>query len=166
MRPRLDAIDIKILATLQREGRITKLALAERVNLSPTPCWERLKRLEQAGIITGYGAQVALEKLAEHVVVFVTAELENHRAEDFERFEAAIEAEPEIARCWALGGGYDYAFQVITHNINSYQKLIDRLLDRKVGLARYYTYVVTKQVKDSDGPPLDELLGAGRKAGS
>lgn len=160
MRPRLDAIDIKILATLQREGRITKLALAERVNLSPTPCWERLKRLEEAGIITGYGARIALQKLAQHIVVFVTAELENHRAEDFERFEAAIRAEPEITACWALGGGYDYALQVVTRDINAYQQLIDRLLDRKIGLARYFTYIVTKAVKEGSALPLDLLLEA------
>lgn len=162
MQPRLDAIDVRILAILQSEGRITKLALAERVNLSPTPCWERLKRLEQAGIIKGYGAQIALERLAEHILVFVTAELENHRAEDFERFEAAIREEPEITACWALGGGYDYAFQVTTRSINSYQELIDRLLDRKIGLARYFTYIVTKTVKDSAGPPLTTLLDSGR----
>ena len=151
---------MKILAILQGEGRITKLALAERVNLSPTPCWERLKRLEEAGIITGYGAQIALEKLAEHIVVFVTAELENHRAEDFERFEAAIQGEPEVTACWALGGGYDYALQVVTRNINSYQRLIDRLLDRKIGLARYFTYIVTKEVKSSGGLPVELLLKA------
>ena len=160
MRPRLDAIDVKILAVLQAEGRITKLALAERVNLSPTPCWERLKRLEEAGIITGYGAQIALEKLTSHIVVFVTAELENHRAEDFERFEAAIRAEPEITACWALGGGYDYALQVVTRDINAYQQLIDRLLDSRIGLARYFTYIVTKAVKDGGSLPLDLLLDA------
>ena len=160
MRPRLDAIDIKILAILQREGRITKLGLAERINLSPTPCWERLKRLEEAGIIAGYGAQIALQKLAQHIVVFVTAELENHRAEDFERFEAAIREEPEITACWALGGGYDYALQVVTRDINAYQQLFDRLLDRKIGLARYFTYIVTKQVKDGGSLPLGLLLEA------
>ncbi len=158
MRPRLDAIDIKILAILQLEGRITKLGLAERVNLSPTPCWERLKRLEEAGIIAGYGARIALQKLAQHIVVFVTAELENHRAADFERFEAAIREEPEITACWALGGGYDYALQVVTRDINAYQQLIDRLLDRKIGLARYFTYIVTKQVKDGASLPLGLLL--------
>ena len=60
--PRLDPIDIRILATLQKEGRITKLALAERVNLSPTPCWERLRRLEKAGLITGYHARLSLRR--------------------------------------------------------------------------------------------------------
>ena len=161
---KLDDRDIRILSILQTEGRISKAELARRVNLSSSPCWERLQRMEQAGIITGYGAQVALEKLTEHIVVFVTAELENHRAEDFERFEAAIGREPEITECWALGGGYDYLLQVVTRNINSYQRLVDRLLDRKIGLARYFTYVVTKQAKTGGSPPLELLLGTGGKA--
>lgn len=154
----LDDRDIEILTILRQEGRISKSALAKRVNLSNSPCWERLRRLEQAGIITGYGAHIALEKLSEHIVVFVAAELENHRAEDFELFESAIGEEPEIVACWALGGGFDYLLKVISRNINSYQQLIDRLLDREIGLMRYFTYVVTKEVKSVSSLPLKRLL--------
>ena len=154
----LDDRDIEILTILRQEGRISKSALAKRVNLSNSPCWERLRRLEEAGIITGYGAHIALEKLTEHVVVFVLAELENHRADDFELFETAIRDEPEIIACWALGGGFDYLLKVVSRNINAYQKLIDRLLDRDIGLMRYFTYVVTKEVKSVSSLPLQRLL--------
>ena len=154
----LDDRDIAILTILRQEGRISKTELAKRVNLSNSPCWERLRRLEKAGIITGYGAHIALEKLTEHIVVFVAAELENHKAEDFERFESAIRDEPEIVACWALGGGFDYLLKVISRNINEYQQLIDRLLDRDIGLVRYFTYVVTKDVKSTSHPPLRGLL--------
>jgi len=157
---KLDDRDIRILAILQREGRISKSALAKRLNLSNTPCWQRLQRMEKAGIITGYGAHVALEKLTEHIVVFVVVEIESHRAEDFDLFESAIRAEPEIAACWALSGGFDYVLQVVTRNINTYQRLIDRLLDRRIGLVRYFTYVVTKEVKPLTGPALESLLGS------
>ncbi|HSS63222.1 MAG TPA: Lrp/AsnC family transcriptional regulator [Gammaproteobacteria bacterium] len=154
----LDERDIEILTILRQEGRISKSALAKRVNLSNSPCWERLRRLEDAGIITGYGARIALEKLTEHIVVFVVAELENHRAEDFELFENAIRDEPEIIACWALGGGFDYLLRVVARNINAYQQLIDRLLDRNIGLMRYFTYVVTKEVKSVSSLPLQRLL--------
>jgi len=157
---RLDDRDIEILTILRKEGRISKSALAKRVNLSNSPCWERLRRLENAGIITGYGAHIALEKLTEHIVVFVAAELENHRAEDFKQFETAILDEPEIIACWALGGGFDYVLQIVTRNINTYQRLIDRLLDRKIGLMRYFTYIVTKEVKSVSSLPLTRLLNA------
>lgn len=163
---KLDDRDVKILAVLQEEGRISKSALAKRVNLSNSACWERLQRMESAGIIAGYGAHIALEKLTEHVFVFVVAELGNHRAEDFELFEAAIEEEPEIIGCWALGGGLDYAMQVVTRSINTYQHLIDRLLDRDIGLTRYFTYVVTKEVKSGVNSPLRILLDQDPEAGA
>ncbi|UUX48972.1 Lrp/AsnC family transcriptional regulator [Nisaea acidiphila] len=151
---KLDARDLKILSILQTEGRISKSELAKRVNLSNTPCWERLQRLEAAGIVRGYGARIALEALAEHVTIFVTAELENHRSGDFSRFEDAVSGEPEIVACWALGGGLDYLFQVVTRSVGTYQLLIDRLLTGDTGLKRYFTYIVTKEVKNG-GVPLE-----------
>ena len=103
--PRLDARDIKILSILQREGRLSKSALAERVNLSSTPCWERLHRLEEAGIIESYGAQISLKAFGPVTIVFVEISIENHRSEDFQRFEKAIAKIPQIIECWAVGGG-------------------------------------------------------------
>ena len=88
---KLDERDLKILSILREEGRISKADLARRVNLSAAPCWERLQRLEKAGIIKGYHADVALKKLGAHIVVFMAAELEQHRAEDFQIFERAME---------------------------------------------------------------------------
>jgi DNA-binding Lrp family transcriptional regulator len=88
---KLDDRDIKILAILSREGRISKSDLAKRVNLSATPCWERLSRLEKAGIISGYRADIELKNIAPQVSVFVMAELENHRAATFQAFEQAVE---------------------------------------------------------------------------
>ncbi|WP_136660041.1 Lrp/AsnC family transcriptional regulator [Nitratireductor sp. XY-223] len=155
---KLDARDIKILAALSREGRMSKAALAQKVNLSATPCWERLNRLEKAGVISGYGAKIELKRIASHVSVFVMAELENHRAETFQTFERAVARHDEITSCWAIGGGYDYLLQVITRDIDTYQRLIDTLLESGTGLARYFSYIVTKPVKASPMPPFDILL--------
>lgn len=155
---KLDARDIKILAALSREGRMSKAALAQKVNLSATPCWERLDRLEKAGVISGYGARIELKRIASHVSVFVMAELENHRAETFQTFERAVARHDEITACWAIGGGYDYLLHVITRDIDSYQRLIDTLLESGTGLARYFSYIVTKSVKASPTPPFDILL--------
>jgi Lrp/AsnC family transcriptional regulator of ectoine degradation len=155
----LDDRDLKILAILQKEGRITKAALAERVNLSPTPCWERLKRLEDQGLIRGYHAEVALDRIAPHVTVFVAVELESHRTDDFRLFEQAVARREEIVACWAIGGGFDYLLQIVTTDINSYQRLIDALLGERIGMKRYFTYIVTKDVKSGTAPPLHLLLG-------
>lgn len=158
MRPlALDDRDIAILSILTREGRISKADLARRVNLSPTPCWQRLNRMEEAGLIRGYRADVALAKLAQHVMVFVTIELESHRAESFQTFERAVGRIDEITFCWALGGGYDYLMQVITRDVASYQALMDSLLESRAGVKRYFSYIVTKDVKAAP-PPLAALL--------
>lgn len=160
---KLDDRDIKILAILSREGRISKSELAKRVNLSATPCWERLSRLEKAGIISGYHADIELRHVAPQVSVFVMAELDNHRAATFQAFEQAIASYDEILSCWALGGGFDYLMHVVTRDIDSYQRLIDDLLARRAGLARYFTYIVTKPVKHSASLPFELLMDDGEE---
>jgi Lrp/AsnC family transcriptional regulator of ectoine degradation len=156
---KLDARDIAILRVLSTEGRIAKTALAERVGLSPTPCWDRMRRLEKAGLIEGYRADIALKKLAPHVTVFVAAELADHTAARFRAFEDAMLRYDEVVACWALGGGFDYLLQIVTRDIDAYQRLIDAMLDSRIGLARYFTYIVTKPVKGTSPPPLELLLG-------
>ncbi len=155
----LDSRDLRILSVLSREGRITKTDLARRVHLSATPAWERMKRLEQSGLIRGYHADVALAQISPHVAVFVMIELESHRPETFQAFERAVALHDEITSVWAIGGGFDYLVQVVTRDIDSYQRLIDALLAQRLGLRRYFSYVVTKDVK-AEPPPFDRLAGA------
>jgi Lrp/AsnC family transcriptional regulator of ectoine degradation len=155
---RLDQRDIAILRVLATEGRISKTDLAARVGLSATPCWERLRRLEKAGLIEGYRAEIALRKLGPHVTVFVAAELADHTAARFRAFEEAMGRYDEVVACWALGGGFDYLLQIVTRDIDAYQRLIDAMLDARIGLARYFTYIVTKPVKGTAPPPFEALF--------
>ncbi|MHA7772768.1 Lrp/AsnC family transcriptional regulator [Roseibium sp. M-1] len=155
---KLDDRDLEILKVLVIEGRLSKADLAKKINLSPSPCWKRLERLEAAGIIEGYGARISLKALGSHVTVFVTIELEHHRAEYFQTFERAIRSSEEVTACWAIGGGLDYLMQIVTRDIDSYQRFMDALLDRGLGVVRYFTYVVTKPVKQNAAPPLDLLF--------
>ncbi|MTI45099.1 Lrp/AsnC family transcriptional regulator of ectoine degradation [Roseibium hamelinense] len=151
---KLDDRDLKILSVLQKEGRIAKTALAARVNLSPTPCWERLKRMENAGVIEAYCAQIAPNAFGPLSIVFMQAELSSHMAEDFDRFERAIADIEEIVECWAVGGGFDYLLKFACRDINAYQRCVDDLLMQNIGLNRYFTYVVTKGVKLLPIPPV------------
>jgi Lrp/AsnC family transcriptional regulator, regulator of ectoine-degradation genes len=155
---KLDAIDLRILDAVQRNGRITKLALAEQVGLSPTPCWLRLHKLEKAGIISGYHARVAVRKIAPVASVMMEVTLANHRQSDFDRFERAIATIAEIVACWSVGGGVDYILKIMTPDIDAYQRLVDALLDRELGIERYFTYIVTKTVKDETVLPVTELM--------
>jgi len=154
----LDDRDLAILRVVSGNGRITKIALAEQVGLSPTPCWNRLKRLEKTGVIEGYAARLNLGKITPHVTVFVAAELADHTAASFRAFEDAIRSIDDIVACWALGGGFDYLLQFVSRDIDAYQRRIDDMLDSRIGLARYFTYVVTKPIKGAGMPPLDALL--------
>jgi Lrp/AsnC family transcriptional regulator of ectoine degradation len=149
---RLDERDIAILSVLSSEGRISKSDLARRVNLTATPCWERLKRLEDAGLIRGYRAEIALERLGPHVTAFVMVELDSHKAENFDAFERAVRRYDEVRAAWALGGGYDYLLQTVTRDVAAYQALVDAMLAARIGLKRYFTYIVTKSVKDAPPP--------------
>ena len=155
---KLDAIDLKILEAIQRDGRITKLALAEQVGLSPTPCWMRLRKLEKAGIVSGYHARIAMRVVAPVATVLMEVTLASHRQADFDRFERVIRDIPEIVACWSVGGGVDYVLKVMARDIDAYQRLVDGLLDREIGIDRYFTYIVTKTVKEEIALPITELL--------
>jgi Lrp/AsnC family transcriptional regulator of ectoine degradation len=157
---KLDAIDLRILDAVQRDGRITKLRLAELAGISPTPCWLRLRKLERAGIIAGYHARLAPRRIAPFATVLVEVTLANHRQSDFERFERAVAAMEEIVSCWSVGGGVDYILKVVAKDIDAYQRLIDRMLATEIGIDRYFTYIVTKSVKEEELLPL-ALFGAG-----
>ncbi len=155
---KLDRIDLRILSVLQQHGRITKQKLANEVNLSVSPCWVRLKRLEEAGIINGYHAEVQLDKLANFSTVLVEITLKHHAAEDFERFENAMVDAPHVIDCYATGGGVDYVLKIIARDIDHYQNLIDDMLAQDIGIDRYFTYIVTKAVKQSRFIPIQQIL--------
>jgi len=155
---KLDAYDVKILATLQRSGRITKIKLAEEIGLSPSPCWERMRRLEAQGLIHGYHADINIDKLLHTSTILVEVTLRSHHADDFARFEQAIMDVPEIVECYSTGGGIDYLLKIVALDIDHYQRIIDNLLLAEIGIDRYFTYIVTKPVKRDGTLPLVELL--------
>lgn len=154
---KLDHIDVRILSVLQRHGRITKQKLADEVNLTVSPCWVRLKRLEDAGIISGYHAEVQLDRIANFSTVLMEISLQHHAAEDFQRFENAMREAPFVIDCYATGGGVDYLVKVVARDIDHYQELIDDLLARDIGIDRYFSYIVTKTVKQSNFIPVNQV---------
>ncbi|MBR9651313.1 Lrp/AsnC family transcriptional regulator [Thalassovita aquimarina] len=153
----LDATDIRILSAVQSHGQISKSRLAEIVNLSPTPCWERLNRLKAAGFITGYRADIALNKLCDFTTVIVTVSLAHHRKADFDRFESHVRTLDEIVECMATGGGMDYVMKVISPTLTTFQELLNKLFSAEVEVDRYMTYIAVRQVKTGH-PNLAKLL--------
>jgi len=154
---KLDERDIQILSILQSEGRITKTALADKLNLSLTPSWDRLQRLEEAGIIDSYGAKLSSSFLSNFHLVITEVELESHKQGQFARFEEAIMGFDEVLSCWSVGGGLDYILKVLVRDVVDYQDFLKRVLKADIGLRRYFSYAVLDRIKDTDKVP-DSLI--------
>jgi DNA-binding Lrp family transcriptional regulator len=155
--PRLDRIDIHILSHLQRNGRVTNVDLADAVGLSPSPCLIRVKRLEKAGYVTGYGAHVQLEKLGDLQVVFTQVTLSDHRREDFARFEAAVRNVDEIVECHLVSGGFDYLLKFVTRSVTHYHSIAEDVLRQGVNIEKYFSYIVIKSTFVRNHYPIEKL---------
>jgi Lrp/AsnC family transcriptional regulator len=124
-----DDVDLEILEALQEDASLPTAAIAKRVGLSMSPCWRRIRRLEDLGIITGRVALLDRHKLGFEVTVFASVKLSAHGRQSLPEFESAISDLPEVVACWAMTGPVDYLVQVVTRNIQSYERLLrDHLL--------------------------------------
>ena len=155
---KLDRIDIRILSHLQRNGRVTNVDLADAVGLSPSPCLIRVKRLEKAGYIVGYGAHIQLEKLGTMQLVFTQVTLSDHRREDFAKFEAAIRGIDEIVECHLVSGGFDYLLKFVTRSVVHYQTIVEDVLERSVNIEKYFSYIVIKSPFIKSHYPIEKLF--------
>ena len=140
----LDRLDLRILTELQMRGRMSNVELSDAVGLSPSPCLTRVKRLETAGFIAGYGAMLKIEKLGDVQIVFAKITLADHRREDFARFIDAIRGIDEIMECHHATGGYDYLLKFVTRDLAHYHSLIEGLLERDIGIQTYFSYVIVE----------------------
>ena len=155
---KLDRIDIKILHQLQKNGRITNVELAELVNLSPSPCLMRVKKLQAEGYIEGYTAQINVSKLGQTLTVFTEVTLKNHRQVDFARFLAAVKKIEQMLECHLVSGGYDYMLKFVTSGIGEYQEIMEKLTDMDIGIDKYFSYVVLKSPIVRSHMPLTTLF--------
>lgn len=163
---RLDRIDLLILTSLQKQGRLSNIELATRVGLSPSPCLARVKRLEKAGYIAGYGTYIALAKLGDVQIVFTEITLTEHRREDFDRFVAAVRSVPEIIECHLANGGCDYLLKFFTRSVTHYQSVIEALLERDIGIEKYFSRIIIKPAFMKPDYPLKALFAQQAEAGA
>jgi len=155
---KLDRFDLRILCQLQKNGRISNVDLADAVGLSASPCLVRVKRLEQCGYVGAYGARIGLEKLGDTLTVFTEVTLTDHHREDFIRFESAIREVDEILECHLVSGGYDYLLRFLTRGVNHYQEIIESLLERNIGIEKYFSYIVIKSPFIKTHCPIERLF--------
>lgn len=151
----LDRTDRRILALLQRDGRISNVKLAEAVHLSPTATLERVRRLTEQGYILGYRARLDPHKLGAGMLVFVEIILDRTTETVLEDFRKAVRDQPEIMECHLVAGGFDYLLKLRVADMEDYRRVAGRVLWRLPGVRETRTYAVMEEVKNSTELYLD-----------
>ncbi len=146
----LDRIDRNILNELQKDGRISNVELSKRVGLSPTPCLERVRRLERQGYITGYTALLNPQFLDASLLVFVEITLNRGAPDVFEQFNAAVQKLDDIQECHLVSGDFDYLLKTRVSDMGAYRRLLGDTLLRLPGVNDTRTYVVMEEVKQTN----------------
>lgn len=153
-KPKLDIIDRRILQILQREGRIANVDLARRVHLSPTPCFERVRRLEEAGYIQRYVAQLDPQKLGMGLLAFVEVSLDKTNPAAFDRFREAVAGMSEVQECHMVAGGFDYLLKARVTDMAAYRRFLGERVSSLPGVSRTHTYFVMEEVKVTQEIPI------------
>jgi len=150
----LDRIDLKILKELQSDGRLSNVELARRVGLSPTPCLERVRRLERENFILGYHAALNPAQLNAALIAFIEVSLDRTTTRALERFSEAIERMDEVMECHMVAGGFDYLIKIRLSDMSAYRQFLGEKLAAINGVSQTHTYVVMEEVKSTAALPL------------
>ncbi|WP_092177534.1 winged helix-turn-helix transcriptional regulator [Bosea sp. OK403] len=153
----LDWLDIKLLDHIQRNGHCSNVELSAAVGLSPSPCLARVKRLCEAGVIRGYDANIALEKLGNFITVFSEITISEHRRDSFRLFEEAAETLPEITECYNVSGGCDYILKIIVESMSRFSAIRDHMLELDVGIIKFSNRIVLRKPFETRTVPLRHL---------
>ncbi|MCP4272607.1 MAG: winged helix-turn-helix transcriptional regulator [Gammaproteobacteria bacterium] len=151
----LDKIDLSILDCLQKNSRITNVDLAKQVNLSASPCLDRVRRLEAEGYIERYGAVLNASKLKFGLTAYVEVTLNKSTSDVFETFAEKVQTIRQIAECDMVAGGFDYLLKIRISDMAEYRSVLGKVVDIK-GVAKNHTYVVIEKIKIDLGLPILE----------
>ncbi len=150
----LDAVDRNLLNALQQDGRATVGELAERVALSPSPCWRRVRQLEESGLISGYHAHLDRQRAGWGVLGFVQLGLHNHTAEVTAAFEREVQALPQVLACHNLSGRYDYQLEVVAPSLEVFADFLRTSIRSLPGVREISTSFSLKEVKRTVALPV------------
>jgi Lrp/AsnC family leucine-responsive transcriptional regulator len=150
----LDDTDRRLLRVLQTDGRITNQELARRCNLSPAATFDRVRRLKEKGLITGYAAVLDPAKVDRALLVFVEVILDRTTADIFEAFAAAARRAPDILECHMVAGGFDYLIKARLRDMEAYRAFLGDVLVDMPGVRETRTYAVLEEVKNTGVLPI------------
>jgi Lrp/AsnC family leucine-responsive transcriptional regulator len=149
----LDRIDLTILDTLQKDGRIANNDLAKKINLSASPCLERVRRLEKEGYIERYRAVLNSIKLNYGMSAFIQVTLDRTTSDVFEKFKVEVVKIKEVVECHMIAGGFDYLLKLRFANMDAYREVLGMIVELPA-VSQTHTYVVTENVKEDKGVPI------------
>jgi len=150
----LDAIDRRIISTLQENGRLSNVELADRVGLSPSPCLRRVRRLERHGYIEAYRAILQRKLVGLGLTVFIGVKIDGHANDKAEAFQEAVIAMPETISCHLIAGDIDYLIEVVVPDLDHYQRyLVEKLLDLPI-VREVRSYIAIQTLKAGAPLPL------------
>ena len=151
-----DSIDKKMLSLLEQNARISNAELAEKVNLSPTPCLRRLRRLEDSGLIRGYSAVLDEKALGLQASALLFVNLEKNTKENAEQFEAALKLLPEVLECFVVAGRHDYILRIVTRDLDDYERFIKERLAVLEKIADLESIIILKQILVQKNLPIPQ----------
>jgi Lrp/AsnC family leucine-responsive transcriptional regulator len=149
---KLDRFDIAILECLQRDARMSLQELSAQVGLTSSPCWTRIKRMEESGVIAGYSVRVAADKIGLPDTVIVQVTLDSHSEDALFAFGRALEAIPEVLEAFLVSGDYDYYVRIAVSDTRDYERLLRDKLYKIPGIRHSKSSFVLRQLKSSDIP--------------
>ncbi|WP_194790372.1 Lrp/AsnC family transcriptional regulator [Pseudomonas sp. UFMG81] len=148
----LDDMDRRILQVLSKDGRASMQEVGRQVGLSPSPCWQRIKRMEEAGVIQGYGARIDLTELGYGDGLIVMLTLEHHSDEILDMFERVLAEIPEVMEAYLVSGEYDYCLRLAVKDTRDYERLLREKLYKIPGLRHSVSSFVLRQLKAASVP--------------
>jgi DNA-binding Lrp family transcriptional regulator len=149
-----DAIDLRLLAELQADGRITNVDLASKVGLTAPPCLRRVRSLEQSGAIKGYHADIDPGALGFTIMVFAMVSLKSQAEADLRNFEAHVRSLPEVRECHMLNGEIDFILKIVAHDLQSFQEFLTSKLTSAPNVSSVKTSLTIRTAKDEPGVPI------------
>ena len=150
--------DIDILKLLQQDATLSTAAIAERINVSQSPCWRRINRLEQDGLIQGRVALLNRNALGMDVVVFATINLTSTGRQNLIEFERDIIEHPEVIECYTMTGIWDYMLKIVTRDIRHYEAFVRNTLTASPSIRELHSHMAVTEIKNTTELPLDSQL--------
>ncbi len=153
----MDKTDRRILRELQRDARQTNQELAKRVGLSPAPCWRRLKRLEEEGLVLQYSALLDSDRVGFTITAYSHVSLDDHHPDSVRNFSDMVRERPEVLECFMMSGEYDYLVKVVAPSMAEYQQFLTKHLLQNPAVRSVNTSFVLKRMKLTTALPVEAL---------